>query len=324
MDESVRDAGRGRLKDAILIAGPTASGKSALALDIAERLSGAIVNTDSMQGYSVLNVLTARPSEAELRRAPHHLYGHIHPSTPYSTGAWLRDVMRLIDGGVLEGRRPVFVGGTGLYFRALLQGLSEMPDIPNQVRDRWRYELMEQGPQRLHRILMREDPVTASGLKPSDGQRIARALEVLESSGRSIREWQAVEGRPLVDQESARLFVIEPDRKELIMRIEERFDRMLERGARDEVAELMKLGLDPALPAVKAIGVRELSAAAAGEISEQEAILRAKIATRQYAKRQSTWFRNQFGPEWQRIQTVSDGSERSDPDNPQDLWLPDV
>ena len=321
MEESVRDAGR--LKDAILIAGPTASGKSALALDIAEHLSGAIVNTDSMQGYSILNVLTARPSEAELKRVPHHLYGHIHPSTPYSTGAWLLDVMRLIDSGVLEVRRPVFVGGTGLYFRALLQGLSEMPDIPQSVRDRWRYELLEQGAQRLHKLLMREDPVTAAGLKPSDGQRIARALEVLESSGKSLREWQATEGQPLVDRKSARLFVIEPDRAELIRRIDARFDRMLERGAREEVRSLVQLGLDPALPAMKAIGVRELSAAAAGEISEGEAILRAKIATRQYAKRQSTWFRNQFGPEWQRIQLVTGESEGNDQNISLHPWLPD-
>jgi tRNA dimethylallyltransferase len=324
MEESVRDEGRGRLKNAILIAGPTASGKSAMALDIAERVNGAIVNTDSMQGYSVLDVLSARPSEAELKRVPHHLYGHIHPSTPYSTGAWLRDVMRLIDSGALAGRRPVFVGGTGLYFRALLQGLSEMPEIPQSVRDRWRYELMEQGPQRLHRLLMREDPATASGLRPSDGQRIVRALEVLESSGKPLREWQAVEGQPLVDHGSARLLVIEPDRAELVRRIDERFDRMLERGAREEAAKLLKLGLDPALPAVKAIGVRELSAAAMGEISEQEAILRAKIATRQYAKRQSTWFRNQFGPKWQRIQAVNGGFEGKDPDICRHLWLPDV
>jgi tRNA dimethylallyltransferase len=324
MEESVRDVGRGRLKDAILIAGPTASGKSAMALDVAERVGGAIVNTDSMQGYSVLDVLSARPSEAELKRVPHHLYGHIHPSMPYSTGAWLRDVVRLIDSGALAGRRPVFVGGTGLYFRALLQGLSEMPEIPQNVRDRWRYELMEQGPQRLHRLLMREDPATASGLRPSDGQRIVRALEVLESSGKSLREWQAAAGQPLVDYGSARLFVIEPDRAEIVRRIDERFDRMLERGAREEVAKLTKLGLDPALPAAKAIGVRELTAAAAGEISEQEAILRAKIATRQYAKRQSTWFRNQFGPEWQRIQAVIGGFEGKSPDIFQHLWLPDV
>ncbi|MDQ6433533.1 tRNA (adenosine(37)-N6)-dimethylallyltransferase MiaA [Mesorhizobium sp. LHD-90] len=323
MEDSVRDAGRGRLKAAVLIAGPTASGKSALALEVAERIGGAIVNTDSMQGYSVLNLLTARPTVSDMARVPHHLYGHVHPSTPYSTGAWLRDVMRLIDEGALAGRRPVFVGGTGLYFRALLQGLSEMPEIPASVRDRWRYELMERGPHKLHRLLTREDPATAALLQPSDGQRIVRALEVLESSGKSIREWQAVAGRPLVDQGSARLFVIEPERAELVRRIEERFDRMLDLGAREEVQDLLRFNLDPALPAMKAIGVRELAAAIAGDLDEREAILRAKIATRQYAKRQTTWFRNQFGPEWKRIQSISGGIDSISSGSPTEAWLPD-
>ncbi len=301
MEEPIREEGGGRLKGAILIAGPTASGKSAVATEIAARLGGAIVNTDSMQGYAILNILTARPSAADLARIPHHLYGHIHPSTPYSTGAWLRDVMHLIDKGALAGRVPVFVGGTGLYFRALLQGLSEMPAIPASIRERWRYKLAEEGPERLHRLLMHEDPETAMRLRQADGQRIVRALEVLEASGRSIRNWQAIEGRPLVDHATAQLFVLEPDRAELARRIDARFDRMLDLGAREEVAELAGLGLDPLLPAMKAIGVRELAAAAVGEISEDEAILRAKIATRQYAKRQMTWFRNQSGPQWQRI-----------------------
>lgn len=300
----MQEGREGRLRNAILIAGPTASGKSAAALAIAERLGGAIVNTDSMQGYAVLDVLTARPTAADLARAPHHLYGHVHPSTPYSTGAWLRDVNRLVDEGRLADKVPIFTGGTGLYFTALLDGLSEMPAIPPHVRERWRYKLAEEGALKLHRLLMREDAETAMQLRPTDGQRIVRALEVLDSSGRSIRDWQAVRGRPLVDRDSARLFVIEPERSVLVDRIEARFDRMLDLGARDEVREIMRLGLDPGLPAMKAIGVRELAAAAAGEISEAEAIARAKIATRQYAKRQMTWFRNQFGPRWQRVEVA--------------------
>ncbi|TIP89373.1 MAG: tRNA (adenosine(37)-N6)-dimethylallyltransferase MiaA [Mesorhizobium sp.] len=294
-------AGEGRVKNAILIAGPTASGKSALALDLAERNGGVIVNTDSMQGYSVLDVLTARPTAAELARVPHFLYGHVHPSTAYSTGAWLRDVMKLIDGGTFVERPVIFVGGTGLYFRALAEGISEMPDIPQSIRDRWRYELQEQGAARLHRILLREDSAAGMVLKPTDGQRIVRALEVLDASGRSILEWQAARGRPLIDRASTRFFVIEPDRAELVERIEARFDRMLEKGALDEVRRLTELGLDPDLPAMKAIGVRELQAAMAGELSFPEAIKRAKIATRQYAKRQATWFRHQLGPEWLRL-----------------------
>ena len=305
------------MKNAILIAGPTASGKSALALDLAERSGGIIVNTDSMQGYSVLDVLTARPSAAELARVPHFLYGHVHPSVAYSTGAWLRDVTKLIDDGTFSERpdgtfseRPViFVGGTGLYFRALAEGISDMPEIPQSIRDRWRHELKEQGAARLHGILLREDSAVAMQLKPTDSQRIVRALEVLDASGRSIADWQAARGGPLIDRGSARFLVIEPDRAELVERIEARFDRMLDKGALDEVRRLVALGLDPDLPAMKAIGVRELQAAMAGRSSFPEAIERAKIATRQYAKRQATWFRHQLGPEWQRLHQ-SDGAVR--------------
>jgi len=292
---------RVRIRNAVLIAGPTASGKSAAALEVAERLGGVIVNTDSMQGYSILDVLTARPGAADLAHVPHYLYGHVHPSTPYSTGAWLRDVTRLASNGVLDGRVPVFVGGTGLYFRALLNGLSEMPDVPQAVRDRWRGELLEHGASELHRRLSREDPRAAMALKAGDGQRILRALEILEVSGRSIIDWQADAGQPFVDADSARCFVIEPERAALVACIEARFDGMIEQGALEEVKALLALHLDRALPAMKAIGVRELGLALAGEISLPQAIERAKIATRQYAKRQSTWFRHQLGSEWVRI-----------------------
>jgi tRNA dimethylallyltransferase len=294
-------AGKGRVKNAILIAGPTASGKSTLAVELAERSSGIVVNTDSMQGYSVLDVLTARPGTADLARVPHHLYGHVHPSVAYSAGAWLRDVTKLIDDDLIGGRPTIFVGGTGLYFRSLAEGISEMPDIPAPIRDHWRHELRDQGAARLHGLLMEKDATAAMTLKPTDSQRIVRALEVLDASGRSILEWQAARGQPLIDRESAHLFVIEPDRAELVGRIERRFDGMIEQGALDEVAALCALRLDPALPAMKAIGVRELQAAMEGKIPIPEAIERAKIATRQYAKRQATWFRHQFGAQWTRV-----------------------
>jgi tRNA dimethylallyltransferase len=183
-----------------------------------------------------------------------------------------------------------------------------MPDIPQSIRDRWRYELKEQGAAKLHRILMREDSAVGMLLKPTDGQRIVRALEVLDASGRSILEWQATQGRPLIDRKSARFLVIELDRAALVERIEARFDRMLEKGALDEVRQLSTLGLGPDLPAMKAIGVRELQAAMAGAMSFPEAVERAKIATRQYAKRQTTWFRHQLGPEWYRLRP-GDGME---------------
>lgn len=287
------------MKNAILIAGPTASGKSALALDLAERLGGVVVNADSMQVYSVLEVLTARPRGDDLARVPHRLYGHVHPGIAYSTGAWLRDVEALA--AELAGRPAIFAGGTGLYFRALTEGLSEIPAVPDEVRDRWRRRLAEEGPARLHALLSERDPESAAILRPADRQRIVRALEVLDSSGRSIRVWQARRGRPLVDRAAARLFVIEPDRADLVARIERRLDRMVEEGALDEVRAFVALGLDRSLPATKAIGLRELEAALAGHIDLAEAITRAKAATRQYAKRQSTWFRNQLGPQWRRI-----------------------
>lgn len=300
METSGQEATEGRVKNAILIAGPTASGKSALALALAERTGGVIVNTDSMQGYSILDVLTARPTQAELARAPHTLYGHVHPSTAYSTGAWLRDVVGLIEDGVFDQARPIFVGGTGLYFRALAEGISRMPEIPDAVREHWRRELRERGAPGLHEQLAVRDAAMAARLKPGDGQRIVRALEVLDASGRSILDWQAMRGSALLDRGSARFLLVETGRPELIARIDARFDRMIDLGAMDEVRRLAALGLDPALPAMKAIGVPELQAAMAGEITLGEAMEKAKIATRQYSKRQSTWFRNQFGPEWQK------------------------
>ena len=289
------------MKSAILIAGPTASGKSAAALRLARATGGVIVNADSMQVYSVLDRLTARPGPADLGAAPHKLYGHVSPETHYSAGQWLRDARALAADPAYDGRRLIFCGGTGLYFTALLEGLSEMPVIPQPVRDRWRRELGEGGPEPLHRTLMREDPEAAMRLKPADGQRIVRALEVLDVSGRSILDWQAERGNPAVDRASAAMFVIEPDRAELDRRIAARIEAMLDGGAVEEVAALLALGLDPAMPAMKAIGVREIATLSAGRASRTEAAEKMRVATRQYAKRQSTWFRNQLGPDWRRV-----------------------
>lgn len=293
------------LKNAILIAGPTASGKSALALRLARETGGTIVNADSMQVYSVLEKLTARPDATDLAAAPHRLYGHVHPSADYSTGQWLREVRALAAAGEFEERRPIFCGGTGLYFKALLEGLSEMPDVSQSIRERWRSKLSEQGASELHEVLMREDPDAAARLKPGDGQRIVRALEVLDASGRSILAWQAERGSPVVERGSARMIVIEPERSELDRRIEARFSTMLENGAIDEVKALLALNLDPAKPAMKAIGVREIAALINGGATRADTIESVRVATRQYAKRQSTWFRNQTGPEWRKIKDSS-------------------
>ncbi|WP_420962760.1 tRNA (adenosine(37)-N6)-dimethylallyltransferase MiaA [Brucella sp. IR073] len=286
------------IENAILIAGPTASGKSALALKLAREEGGFIINADSMQVYDVLNVLTARPQADDLAAAPHYLYGHVPPSEAHSTGQWLHDVETILQRPELQGRVPVFVGGTGLYFRALLGGLSHMPDVPNDVRERWRARLVDEGALALHGVLKRMDPTAAELLRPSDGQRIVRALEVMDASGRSIYDWQKERGRALVNEAAARKLVILPDRVWLAERIARRFDAMMGASAVEEVESLLRLKLSERLPAMKAIGVREIGAAISGEITLEEASERAKAATRQYAKRQMTWFRNQLDASW--------------------------
>lgn len=263
-----------------------------------------IVNTDSMQVYDVLRVLTARPSPEEIRRAPHHLYGHVSPLGPYSVGMWLADVESLMRDGAFEGRVPIFVGGTGLYFRALLQGLAALPEIPPEIRESLRAELLDQGPIPLFRRLAELDAAGAALLKPADGHRIVRALEVIQATGRPLRHWQAQPVSGLVDGSSASHFVVEPSRSVLHARIDRRFDRMIAEGARDEVRAVAALGLSPELPAAKAIGLRELLAADRGDLGIEAAVEQAKAATRQYAKRQSTWFRTQFGEQWQRVEAL--------------------
>lgn len=288
-------------KSAILIAGPTASGKSGLALELAAACGGYIVNTDSMQVYDVLSVLTARPDAHALATVDHHLYGHVHPGEDYSTGRWVTDVAELLSRPDLCGRTPVFVGGTGLYFRALEGGLSQMPDVPAEVRRHWRRRLDDEGPDALHPLLAAADPAAAARIKPQDGQRIVRAMEIFDASGRPISHWQSIRTEPLVDMNRAERILLLPDRALLSKRIETRLAMMAESGALEEVKALLSLGLDPALPAMKAIGVPEFAAHARSETTMETALALAAISTRQYAKRQSTWFRNQLGPEWRRL-----------------------
>ncbi|MGX5668450.1 tRNA (adenosine(37)-N6)-dimethylallyltransferase MiaA [Rhizobium daejeonense] len=287
--------------DAILITGPTASGKSALALDFAKRLGGQVINADSMQVYDVLRVLTARPSEEEMGGIPHHLYGHVPPGNTYSTGDWLREagdlLSRLKDRNVL----PVIIGGTGLYFKALTGGLSDMPAVPDDIRRRLRGRLSAEGAEMLHRELAARDPAMAERLNPQDGQRIVRALEVLEATGRSISEFQGKAGPMLVDPARAGKFVVLPDRALLHERINRRFAGMFQQGAVEEVEALLALGLSPEMPAMKAIGVSQIAAMLKGQLSREEVIDMASAATRQYAKRQMTWFRNQMDESWERV-----------------------
>ncbi len=290
----------------MLIAGPTASGKSALALGLAEDLTcagrpAAIVNADSMQVYSALRIMAARPDAGEMARAPHHLYGHVPAQERYSVGRWLEDVRNVLAELDASRRLPVLVGGTGLYFKAVTQGLAKMPDIPAEIRQHWQAEMREKGPAALHRQLAGRHPDAAAMIKPGDRQRIVRALEVQEATGRSILAWQEAEPEPpLIDPASALRLVVEPDRAELYAAIERRFDAMVEAGAVDEVAALMALDLDPDMPVMKAIGVRALAAFLDNRIPLVEAIARAKTESRQYAKRQMTWLRNQMA-DWERL-----------------------
>ncbi len=288
---------------AVLIAGPTASGKSALALEIAGELGGEIVNADSMQVYGVLDRLTARPSQKEMARVPHHLYGHVSPRTAYSTGLWVEEAARAIAGIRGRGAVPVVVGGTGLYFRALTGGLSDMPAIPADIRESLRARLEQEGIEPLHEELSRLDPEMAGRLRPADRQRIVRALEVVMATGQSIARFQGRPGPQIIDPSKARCLVLDPDRAVLHARINARFARMVAEGAVKEVENLMALGVPAQHPAMKAIGVGPISEYIRGDLILDEAIERSRAATRQYAKRQLTWFRNQLGAEWQRLQS---------------------
>lgn len=287
---------------AILITGPTASGKSALAVELAKRHGGAVVNADSMQVYDTLRILTARPSEEEMKGVPHHLYGYVPAGEAYSTGAWLRDVAALLPELRAKGQLPVFVGGTGLYFKALSGGLSDMPAIPDDIRNRLRARLLDEGAEVLHSELAQVDPAAAGGLSIQDGQRIVRALEVMAATGQSILRFQGQGGPMLVDPASAEKIVVLPERAVLHQRINGRFEKMLEQGAEDEVKALLALGLPPEMPVMKAIGVSQIAAMLRGEMGRSEVIEKGAAATRQYAKRQMTWFRNQMDESWKRLQ----------------------
>jgi len=281
----------------ILIAGPTASGKSALALSLAERHGGVIINADSMQVYRDLRIITARPTPEDEARVPHRLYGQVDAAENYSVGRWCQDARAALDEATQAGRVPILVGGTGLYFKALTQGLAAVPPTPPDVRAAVRARFDAEGSAALHAELSRRDPAMAARLKPGDRMRIARALEVLQATGRSLADWHR-DGMPaILDPERALKFFLVPDRAELYRRIDARFDAMLAAGALEEVSALVARGLDPMLPAMKAHGVPWLRRHLAGEITLAAAAEGAKFDTRRYTKRQLTWFRHQM-PGW--------------------------
>ena len=278
----------------MLIAGPTASGKSALALSLAERTGGIVINTDSMQVYRDLRIITARPTPGEEARVPHRLYGHVDAGVNCSAGMWIADAAAVLAEAHAQRRLPIFIGGSGLYFKALTRGLSAVPPIPPEVREDVRARLERDGAEALHGLLAQRDPVTAERLKPRDRTRVARALEVIEATGRSLTDWHRDGLPPLLPQGSFSALFLEPDRDELYARIDARFDAMLAAGALEEVAALAARRLDPLLPAMKAHGVPALIRHLGGEISLEEAATIGRADTRHYAKRQFTWFRHQL------------------------------
>jgi tRNA dimethylallyltransferase len=283
---------------AVLIAGPTASGKSALALAVARETGGVIVNADSMQVYRDLRIITARPTPEDEQLAPHRLYGHVDAAVNFSAGAWVTDAAKVLQEARALGHLPIFIGGTGLYFKALTVGLSAVPAIPAEVRDSVRARLERDGVEVLHAELALRDPPAAERLKVRDRTRIARALEVVEATGRSLLDWHREGQPPLLPQGSYRALFLAPDRDALYARIDARFGWMLEAGALAEVERLAARGLDPLLPAMKAHGVPALIRHLNGELSRDEAAEIGRADTRHYAKRQFTWFRHQL-PEFE-------------------------
>jgi tRNA dimethylallyltransferase len=278
------------LPRALIVAGPTASGKSALALAIAQRVGGTIINTDSMQVYRELRVLTARPTPDEEALVPHRLYG-IRPAARAGSVAWWREAaLAAMDEARAAGRLPILTGGSGMYFAALTGGLAEIPDPGPEARAEARRLLADQGPAALHARLAEVDPATAARLKPEDSQRIARAWEVWRGTGLGLAAWQDRRSAPAPWRFSA--ILLDPPRDVLRAAIATRFDAMIRQGAVDEVRALLALDLDPALPAMRAHGVPELSAYLRGTLSLQEAGHRTELVTGQYTKRQATWFRH--------------------------------
>src|SRR3954447_4312448 len=283
---------------AVLIAGPTASGKSALALELAEKTGGLVINTDSMQVYRDLRIITARPSGEEEARVSHRLYGHVDAAANFSAGAWVADASKVLAEACAQQRLAVFVGGSGLYFIALTRGLSAVPPMPAEVRDGVRARLERDGVEALHAELAKRDPVSAERLKPRDRTRVARALEVVEATGRSLTDWHCEGLPPLLPPDEFSALFLAPEREQLYARIDARFDAMLEAGALEEVAALAGRKLDPLLPAMKAHGVPALIRYLGGEITREQAAEIGRADTRHYAKRQFTWFRHQL-PEFE-------------------------
>lgn len=284
-------------KIAVLIAGPTASGKSALALGMARETGGIIVNTDALQVYEGLRLVTARPADADLALAPHRLYGSVPATQRFSTGDWARAVAALL---AETGDTPlIFAGGTGLYFEALTKGFAEVPAVPPAAVAAAEAEIAGLDGAARGRLIAARDPAVAVRLRAPDPQRVVRALAVLNATGRSLASFQDAAHTPLLAGWEVERLVLDPDREVLRSRIAQRFAAMLEQGAAAEVEAFLARQLDPSLPAMKAIGVREIGDWLAGRLTREAVVEAAVTATRQYAKRQRTWFRNRMA-DWPR------------------------
>lgn len=284
---------------AVLIAGPTASGKSALALGRAQRSGGVIINADSMQVYDTLRVVTARPSVEDEAAAEHRLYGTVPVSERFSTGQWIRAVQAVLD-EIAPDREAIFVGGTGLYFDALTNGFADVPEVPAPVALGVEYEIAGLDEAARMALLTAEDPETAARLAVADPQRVIRAIAVKRATGRALSSFQKEQQPALLADWDIERMVLWPERDLLRARIARRFAAMFSDGAVDEVRAIAAQNLDPSLPAMKAIGVPEIMAWMDGAMAREDAISRATIATQQYAKRQRTWFRNRMG-DWPRV-----------------------
>lgn len=296
--------------DILLLAGPTASGKTALSLAAARALDAEIVNADSMQVYDRLAILSARPGPEEMEDVPHHLFGVIDPSVRCSVGRWAQLALETIDQLRARGKRAVFVGGTGLYFKALTEGLAPAPDIPSAIRAAVTADLERFGLEALRAEALQHDPSGAAGIEPGDRQRLQRIVEIGRATGRALSEIQAATV-PLIAPDAWRALVISPPRAALYARIEQRFDAMMKAGALDEARSIAALELSPDLPAMKAVGLPSLLAYLRGELALDEAVEIAKRDSRRYAKRQFTWFSNQH-PGWPRIESLDHEAQRAE------------
>lgn len=294
-DKSQTDKTLIQRKPAIVIAGPTATGKTALAIGVAQRFGGEVINADSIQLYRDLPILTARPTAAEMTAVPHHLYGIQDPWDETSAMAWRTQALTVMEEVWSRGNIPIITGGTGLYLNTVLDGLSPIPDIPNDIRQKWRDWVSEVGAAAAHAYLSQQDPEMALKLRPSDTQRNTRALEVLDATGRSLAYWQIQPPQEPGMRAQSAVLVLSQARDWIVDRCNRRFDLMLGAGAADEVAALVASGVARDAPIFRTLGAQDIAAAQAGEQSWEESIELAKIATRQYAKRQANWFRTQIG-----------------------------